>query len=100
MKDLVIGVLEVVGVIVLFLGVVYLIQRSHKRRENAEPAPSTWLWPVLTGNYLLAFRLSVALMVLSLVGYAVTRWLAFVWIVVACFVIYGVLTWVGRAANK
>ncbi len=99
MSALVIGILEVAGIIVLFLGVVYLIQRSHKPAENARPESAS-PFPRLTGNYLLAFRRSIALMVLSLLGYAVTRWLPFVWIGVACFVAYGVLTWMGRVAHK
>ncbi len=99
MNALVIGVLEVLGIIVLFLGVVYLIQRSHKSRENAEPAQFS-LMPRLKGKYLLAFRLSIALMALSIVGFAVTRWYALIWLGVVCFVAYGVLTWIGRVAPK
>ncbi len=99
MNELLIGVLEVVGIIVLFLGVVYLIQRSHKSRENTEPAQFS-LIPKLKGNYLLAFRLSIALMVLSMLGFAITRWLLLVWIALACLVMYGVLTWIGRVAPK
>ncbi len=99
MNALVIGVLEVLGIIVLFLGVVYLIQRSHKSREKTEPAQFSFM-PRLKGNYLLAFRISVALMVLSIVGFAVTQWYAWIWLGVACFVAYGVLTWMGRVAPK
>ncbi len=59
MMDLVIGILEVVGVIALFLGVVYLIQRSHKSEANDKPAASPY-FPKLTGISLLGVRLLLA----------------------------------------
>ncbi len=99
MDALVVGVLEVVAIVGVFLGILYLIQRFHERADNGESARSQFRH-VLTGNYLWALRILVALMVLLLIGYAVTRWMPLVWFTVACLGAVGVVSRVGHFAGK